>query len=215
MRCTITPFIRRLYMLDCTSDSPGLRSNLAEIARNTGRNPVKITADRGYNDKSHLRELEERGIDGYIPQPQRIKDQRDGFSYDTNSDTYTCRDGRILRFKSKLGTTHRRYQSVGCDGCKHQSECITRQGGTRKYLGIHNDETIFQRMVTKCATPEGLAMKVRRSKTVELVFGDIKFNKGLRQFLVRGKDMVNSMWRFTLATFNIQRLISYRQAIAQ
>ena len=51
-----------------------------------------------------------------------------------------------------------------------------------------------------------------RSRTVEPVFGVIKENKKLRRFIFRGMSMINSMWRFELAAYNIQKLTKIRMA---
>jgi hypothetical protein len=47
--------------------------------------------------------------------------------------------------------------------------------------------------------------------TVEPVFGIIKEQFGLRQFLLRGQAKVRSMWRLTCAVFNLMKI--YRNKV--
>jgi hypothetical protein len=46
---------------------------------------------------------------------------------------------------------------------------------------------------------------------VEPVFGVIKEQFGLRQFLLRGRAKVRSMWRLTCAVFNLMKI--YRNKV--
>lgn len=91
---------------------------------------------------------------------------------------------------------------------KH-SEWRTRQpirgripkNATRKYL-----------MRRKLRTKEGRARYKLRQQSVEPVFGFIKQELGLRQFLVRGLEKVQSMWRFTCAAHNLWKM--YRAGVS-
>lgn len=197
-------------VFDSTSDSSALIPNLDEIAQNTGKKPKQITADRGYNSKEQLVSLEERGIDGYIPQPEHKENYRENFTYNEEDDTYICKAGRILRFKALLGSKHRRYVCDSCDGCQLKSKCIKNKGGKNRHLSISIYEDTFKRMIEKCATEEGKSMRVRRSHTVEPIFGVIKANKRFRQFQVRGKRYVEDVWKLTLASLNIEKLAKAR-----
>ena len=51
-----------------------------------------------------------------------------------------------------------------------------------------------------------------RQTSVEPVFGFIKQELGLRQFLLRGKEKVRSMWKFTCAAHNLWKL--YRAGVS-
>lgn len=66
-------------------------------------------------------------------------------------------------------------------------------------------------MRRKLRTKRGRERYKLRQTSVEPVFGNIKEQIGLRQFLLRGLDKVRSIWRFTCAAHNMMKL--FRQGI--
>jgi transposase len=134
---------------------------------------------------------------------------RDRFKYDAETDTFVCQIGRVLRLQGIINNKQRRrYRCDSCKGCP--TPCFKNKGAKRKYLHVHVDEEIFERMIKKCDTVFGRWMQRKRGSTVEPVFGDIKRNKGFRQFLVRGSKFVDNLWKFTLAAHNLQKLVAIR-----
>ena len=67
-------------------------------------------------------------------------------------------------------------------------------------------------MQRKLRTKRGRARYKLRQTSVEPVFGFIKQGLGLRQFLLRGKEKVRSMWKFTCAAHNLWKL--YRAGVS-
>lgn len=61
-------------------------------------------------------------------------------------------------------------------------------------------------MRRKLRTKHGRARYKLRQTSVEPVFGYIKEQMGLRQFLLRGQDKVRSVWRFTCAVYNLMKI---------
>ena len=61
-------------------------------------------------------------------------------------------------------------------------------------------------MAAKLATPRGRRLYKKRSATIEPVFGQTKYNRGIRRFARRGMPAVNSEWRLIAATHNILKL---------
>jgi hypothetical protein len=61
-------------------------------------------------------------------------------------------------------------------------------------------------MEAKTATPEGKAMAVLRTSTIEPLFGFLKFARRLRQMTIRGLQRVSWEWQFELAAYNIEKL---------
>ncbi|MDV7400412.1 transposase, partial [Arthrospira platensis SPKY1] len=53
-------------------------------------------------------------------------------------------------------------------------------------------------------------MRRVRASTVEPTFGLLKQRFGFRQVTLRGKELVNSQWQFSLATLNILKLALFR-----
>lgn len=68
------------------------------------------------------------------------------------------------------------------------------------------DATPEDAMRHKLRTREGLEAYKQRQMSVEPVFGQVKGNRGLRQFLHRGLEKARHMWRFDLAAHNILKM---------
>jgi transposase len=63
-----------------------------------------------------------------------------------------------------------------------------------------------EKMVRKIKTKKGKAEYKKRKETVEPVFGIIKSVMGFRQFMLRGKEKVNTEWALVRAAYNFKRL---------
>jgi Transposase DDE domain len=61
-------------------------------------------------------------------------------------------------------------------------------------------------MIRKLSTKQGQAIYSKRKSTVEPVFGQIKQARGLRQFLLRGKENVSAEWQIWCLTHNLLKL---------
>lgn len=68
------------------------------------------------------------------------------------------------------------------------------------------DMTPKEAMRRKLATKAGQAIYARRKSTVEPVFGQIKEARGLRRFLLRGKNNVSAEWQIWCLTHNLLKL---------
>jgi len=66
--------------------------------------------------------------------------------------------------------------------------------------------SLREEMAAKLRTEEGHALFARRSRTVETAFGNIKENRGLRRFLVRGLRKVRGEWTLACIGHNLKKL---------
>jgi transposase len=73
---------------------------------------------------------------------------------------------------------------------------------------IPDDATAKQRMARKLRTLEGKAVYKMRKAIVEPVFGQIKFARGTRQFLLRGLEKVSGEWALICAGHNFLKLFN-------
>jgi hypothetical protein len=71
---------------------------------------------------------------------------------------------------------------------------------------LPKDATPVERMKRKLQTKVGKAIYATRKCVVEPVFGQIKQARGVRQFVLRGKEKVNGEWALLCLTHNILRL---------
>ncbi|HET8978567.1 MAG TPA: transposase [Solirubrobacteraceae bacterium] len=59
------------------------------------------------------------------------------------------------------------------------------------------------------ATDTGRARYALRKITIEPIYGQIKHNRGITQFMRRGRAAVQSEWRLITATHNLLKLHSH------
>jgi len=196
---------------DCT-DHHQLQPHVEQTEKNLGGLPegTKFSADNGYHTGANLRYLEEKGLDGYIPNRKQAgemkgkkknkKYSKDKFQYDALKDQFTCPQGEILTQKGEYeykGNLMYAYYGENCSACPYQLECAGK--GRKKVITSNVYEGELQRMAAKMQTPEGKEEYKKRNKTVEWPFGNIKYNLKFTEFLVRGfgkagtvQDLVSS-----------------------
>jgi len=71
---------------------------------------------------------------------------------------------------------------------------------------LHKPESHSARMKRSIDSPEGRIRYGRRFATVEPVFGNLRYNKGLNRFTLRGKTKVDGQWKLYCLVHNIEKL---------
>jgi len=76
------------------------------------------------------------------------------------------------------------------------------------FVGKHAsaEETAGERMRRKIDTAHGREMISRRFATVEPVFGNLRHNKRLNRFTLRGQSKVDGQWKLYCLVHNIEKL---------
>lgn len=206
------------------TDNPADYNAMVELIEQTEENigsvPTEVLGDSGFSSYDNLSYLEERGIDGYIPD-QKIESIRKGtckhpefhksrFSYDEATDTYTCPMGQTLAYKTTMRrpghSDIRLYKCEACEECSRKSECTRAE-----YRQISRDarEHLMQRMTEKLKTPEGRRKYGRRKYTVEPVFGDMKYNRNMRVLHLRGKLKATGEFLLMCITHNLRKIAKH------
>ena len=67
-------------------------------------------------------------------------------------------------------------------------------------------------MKKRIDSPEGRARYGERFATVEPVFGNLRYNKGLDRFTLRGQAKVDAQWKLFCLVHNIEKLAHHRYA---
>ena len=78
--------------------------------------------------------------------------------------------------------------------------------------GAAKPETHTTRMKRRIDTPEGRAQYGQRFGTVEPVFGNLCYNKGLDRFTLRGRVKVAAQWKLFCLVHNIEKLAHHGYA---
>jgi transposase len=82
-------------------------------------------------------------------------------------------------------------------------------GGTRDGARPGWTKEIYEQMRQTLATDTGRLLYGMRKITIEPVYGQIKYNRGITRFMRRGRAAVQSEWRLITASHNILKLHSH------
>ena len=194
-----------------------------------------LTADSNYHTQVNLKECQELGVDAYIPDRKfRNRDPRfatqkrrqvrrftlNDFHHDEALDRYICPKGKVLRLRAKQffdgRYLYRKYLAAeeDCQGCPLRPRCISAAGAKRKQLSIPLGESLSKQMVEKIDTEEGRRIYPQRLAIAEPVFANIRINKRLDRFTLRGKIKVNIQWLLYCLVHNIEKILNYGLALA-
>ena len=195
-----------------------------------------FTADSNYHSPTNLKKCDEEKLDAYIPDKRfrkrdprhesrdrskpgdvklfRVKD----FKYRQETDEYYCPNGKSLKLNTKKviidGVIYRRYVADRghCKGCEMKVKCIRHRNGKRKTIYIalgHVPGNLTKAMAAKIDSEKGRTIYPRRIAIVEPVFGNIRTNKRLDRFILRGKIKVNIQWLLYCMVHNIGKIVNY------
>ena len=149
------------------------------------------------------------------------------FSYDEKTDAYECPAGKRLKrhtrsYNRRWGTLYVAYRAEkgDCEVCTHREGCISKKGtkGKRKYLFIPIESirrNYSQEMAAKMDTERGREIYPHRIKIVEPVFANIRTQKRLDRFTLRGKVKVNIQWLLYCMVHNIEKIANFGDAYAE
>jgi len=144
--------------------------------------------------------------------------KREHFTHDEATDTYTCPAGRTLQRKGKAydvgrGRTRKDYRADAsdCTQCPLSAQCLRKPGQARRSLHIQSSAAFDpnhpgDRMRAAIDSPRGRRLYGQRMGTVEPVFANIRHNKRLNRFHLRGKTKVNTQWHLYCMVHNIEKL---------
>ena len=195
-----------------------------------------FTADSNYHTQVNLSKCQELGLDAYIPDRKfRNRDPRfatqkrrqmlrftlKDFHHDEALDRYICPNGKVVRLAVKRvrnrGYLYRKYLAAeeDCQSCPLRPRCIYAAGAKRKQLLVPIGESLSKQMVEKIDTEEGRRIYPQRLAIAEPVFANIRINKRLDRFTLRGKVKVNIQWLMYCLVHNIEKILNYGLAYAQ
>jgi Transposase DDE domain len=98
----------------------------------------------------------------------------------------------------------------------HHPQCLHPPATRRKHLAIligKAKETLSQQMRAKIDTPEAREIYGQRLAIVEPVFGNLRSQKRLDRFTLRGKIKVTIQWMLYCMVHNIEKILHYGGAV--
>jgi transposase len=209
-----------------------------------------VCADSGYHSASNLEQLEQKGIEAFIPdnlyrqrdaryagqeqhtaKPDALWDKSEKpaqkpklfqpchFKVAPDHSHCICPAGkRLYRNGANCNIDGRRaIKFTGtqrdCKNCPLRAQCLRHPQRTivrqvAIFLGKHAKapEKATDRMKRKIDTDRGKEMIARRFATVEPVFGNLRHNKRLNRFTLRGRQKVDGQWKLYCLVHNIEKL---------
>ena len=106
-----------------------------------------------------------------------------------------------------------------CLPCAHRKRCLrtpektkTRQVAFFQGKVVTPPERHSERMKQRIDSPAGRARYGERFATVEPVFGNLRYNKGLDRFTLRGRKKVDAQWKLFCLVHNIEKLAHHGYA---
>jgi hypothetical protein len=109
-----------------------------------------------------------------------------------------------------------RAPAAACKGCPLRTKCLRKPQSTRSrqvaVLTRKAGETHSQRMRERIDSAWGREQYGQRFATVEPVFGNVRANKRLNRFTLRGQAKVDGQWKLFALVHNIEKWANYRKA---
>jgi transposase len=204
-----------------SSDAGELEPAVQRIEAKLGQKPEQMVVDGAYPTQQAIEAMADKGIDLIGPLVERKKPawdvlKRNGvsrefyphaFSYDPDTDSFTCPAGQRLSFETEErqgGWVKRRYRArlADCRSCPFQSQCCP---GTKKGRSLLRMEKTAQLAAFEAKMQSEQAQQIykQRAGVAEFPNAWIKEKIGLRQFRLRGllKVSVEALW--ACLTYNI------------
>lgn len=152
--------------------------------------------------------------------PRKARTWRpEDFDYDPEAGTCRCPAGKRL-YQNGSNCIHNGYVAVkfqgalrDCVPCTERERCLrtpektkTRQVCFFRGKADATRESYTDLMKRAIDSPEGRVLYGRRLATVEPVFANLRHNKGLNRFTLRGRKKVDTQWKLYCMVHNIEKL---------
>ncbi|HUX31388.1 MAG TPA: transposase [Thiobacillus sp.] len=146
------------------------------------------------------------------------------FRYDMDAQTCVCPAGKTLYGNGSHciinGFVAVKFQGAqqDCVPCAQRDKCLRTPTRTKTrqvsfFQGkADGTESFTDKMKVRIDCPEGQARYGRRFATVEPVFGNLRHNKQLNRFTLRGQKKVDAQWKLYCLVHNIEKLAHHGYA---
>ena len=218
----------------------GAKGNLEKIGQGDDCLKGKIfTADSNYHNQGNLKRCQDEQLDAYIPDNKyRKRDRRfkaqtryhsqktnkfvlEHFHYNEAKDEYICPNGKLLKLKVKKLTQdhniYRRYMADAndCKTCSLRPRCFYRKNAKRRTLDVPigaAKTNLSKAMVKRVDSDKGRKIYPQRFAIVEPIFANIRTQKRMDRFSLRGKIKVNIQWMLYCIVHNMEKIMNYATA---
>ena len=175
--------------------------------------------DKRFADQAKYKALPDPLYDKAAPAKSSPAKFKPGdFAYDPGTNTCICPAGKRLystgRHCTTQGRAHCRFRGAkrDCVPCTLRDQCLRhpQRTATRQVAFFTKNQAsplqFTARMKAAIDSERGKALYGRRLATVEPVFGNLRYNKGLDRFTLRTRPKVNTQWNLYCLVHNIEKL---------
>ena len=211
------------YVSTNASDKEQLMPLIDQVEQNTGDRVDIILADSGYSSYANYEWLDQQKKTAYIPDQEherrdKLKAEpydKSNFIYNALADNYVCPQGKELIFsgisfnrtrKQKL----RIYKGTQCTKCPEKMNCTS---ASARQINQDFREPLRERVRNLLDSQDGKRVYRKRMSMIEPIWGNIKFNKLITMFHLRGLDKVNGEWMLIAIANNIQKLMVRKEKL--
>jgi len=216
-------FITNFSIHQRPGDTATFKQHMQSYKGKYGHCPLVAVADSGYGSLENYEFMEQNGIKSYVKYNWFHKEESKKFKtditrienlhYNEQNDYFVCPMGQKMLpigeyvRKSELGYeyTVTRYQAGNCTRCPLNGACHKQKGN--RIIEV-NKKLIYYKKKSKenLTSKEGKELRGRRCTEVEQTFGQIKWNKGFKRFLLRGIPKITIEVALIALAHNIQKL---------
>jgi len=193
------------------TDTYQLQPQIKNVKENIDlKKDTRVVADCNYNAGSNLKFLEESAIGGYIPTLSQAREidekektiKEDEYEYDWEKDEIILKGARL------------KYTGTWSQGKKSRRRIYRSENGkiVKKVIEFFRERL---RMKKKMETEEGKRIYNLRKIVVEPVIGNIKYNLGFDEFLVRGLDGAKLELNIASIAHNLKKIWIMRGKISK
>ena len=183
--------------------------------------------DERFKDQKKYKVLPDPLYDKAHPKKPAKRYRPDDFTYKPESGTCLCPAGKTL-YQNGSNCIHNGYLSTkfsgtlrDCVPCDQRKQCLrtpdktkVRQVSFFRGKAGSEKESYTDRMKRAIDSEEGKARYGRRFATVEPVFGNIRHNKRLDRFTLRGQQKVDTQWKLYCLVHNMEKLAHHGYGVS-
>ena len=118
--------------------------------------------------------------------------------------------------EGKVNSTAKIYGEKKCIHCTHKEDCVTTKEDTKRgYRTIDDDGYLIYRkeMRIKMELESSKKIYAKRSGCVEPVFGQIKNNRGMKRFRLKGLEKVKAEFLYMAIAHNLGKIMKHKMAM--
>lgn len=204
------------------NDRNALSRIAIEAKKNLQANNLIVLSDKGYHNGRELQECRNNNINTICAQQEIVNSNDKGttpeylvtnFTYNKDTDTYTCPEGHTLNTTGTWHTKYRdnnnyqfkKYRTSACKACPVKHLCTGRTKGGREI-----DRSEFAGAVEENGVryKNNQDLYRKRQEINEHIFGTIKRKWGYNHTNLKGLEKVNGEFALIMTVYNMKRCMN-------